>query len=138
MVSQLNDIPSELESLFQEHVRKDTRPDEKQITRILLSCSQKLPVYAVFDAMDECNDIYQDDTLSLFADLLCSGYRLLISSRPHLTKIRDVLVDARVFNISADHSDLRTYILARLKNDKNRNIISELGCIKLIDSVEGV
>jgi hypothetical protein len=137
VVSQLDIIPAELEIMFNKNLKKSTRPDEKQITRILLSCSQKVPVYAIFDAVDECHDVYQDNVLSLFADLLHSRYRLLISSRPHLTKLRETLVDTQTFNISAAKSDLRTFILARLKN-QNKDAELELGCINLIDGVKGV
>jgi hypothetical protein len=136
LLSCLDDIPEELEALYS----RGTKPDLAACKRLLTSLAQKGPnVFAVFDAIDECHDTHQKEVLALFGHLQQSGYRLLISSRPHLLQnLRDQLEDTEVMDIYADESDLKNYIKTRLREKGNKDQHLEYKCLDLASTVQGM
>lgn len=136
LLSRLNEIPEELEDLYS----RGTRPDLAVCKRLLTSLNQKVPqIFAVFDAVDECHDSHQKEVLALFGDLQQSGYRLLISSRPHLLpNLRDQLTDTESIDIYADESDLKNYIKTRLREKGNKDQNLEHKCLDLTSTVQGM
>ena len=124
--------------MFKKCTLKGSRPPKEEIIQILLTSLRTTRVYAFFDAMDECDSAYHDEILSLFRDLLSFGSRLLISSRPHLTKLQDTLIAAQTINITASDADLQSYILARLKEEKNKDSELERRCLNLVEGIQGV
>lgn len=99
--------------------------------------AQKFRIYAVFDGLDECGDADQTCVLSLLAHLQELGYRLLISSRPHI-HLQDQLGHTQTFEVSADESDLRNYVTARLKQVRNSARTLEGKCLELVKSTQGM
>lgn len=121
LLTQLADIPEELECLYDECTRADKKPDQSTLTQLLASVSQKFStVYMIFDALDECSDSHQKDMSGLFAQLQQSSHRLLISFRSHLNKLGSTLFDIRIFQISANESDLKQYVTSRLEEKGNK------------------
>lgn len=136
LLSGLNDIPEELESLYSRGVR----PDLTVCKRLLTSLAHKVPkIFAVLDAIDECRDSHQSEILGLLKHLQQSGYRLLISSRPHLLQnLRDQLKDPEIMDIYADESDLENYIKTRLHENGNKDQTLERKCLELAGTVHGM
>ena len=141
LLSQFDNLPPELEplyTLYGKSIRTSTRPDITICIRLLASCSQISSIYAVFDAIDECSDVYQKEVLELFAHLQKSGYRLLISSRPHLYKLLHQLSDTETLEICANEADLRNYITTRLNEEGNVSEKFKAKCLELINNVGGM
>lgn len=137
LASQQVDVPSELESLYS----TSTKPNLATCKRLLAECAKRSgTIYAVFDAIDECGEISQQDILDLFGHLQQTGpYRMLISSRPHLLQnLRDQLKDTRTLEIYANKSDLKNYITKRLheKGVKDANLKNR--CLELANSAQGM
>lgn len=131
-----DNIPSELESLYNESIRTSGKPDIPTFTQLLKLYAQKFSIYAIFDALDECSDDHQKELLSLFADLQKGAYRLLISSRPHLPHLRDRLGSTKTLEIGAEESDLTNYVTARLDNERHNNLHLRVKCIELMKGVQ--
>jgi NACHT domain len=136
LLSRLDNIPNELDSLY----CANTRPDLPACKRLLTLCSKQFgTIFAVFDAIDECCDSYRKELLALFAHLLQSGCKLLISSRPHLLRnLRDQLSSARTIEVYANESDLRNYITVRLREKGNKDTNLEVKCLELATGVYGM
>jgi hypothetical protein len=136
LLCQSEDVPPEVESQYNERVRIGARPGLAMVFHALASFSQKYAaIYAVFDAMDECSEDALKGIFALFAKLQESGYKLLISTRPHL---QHKLGGTLPFEIAADNSDLRNYITARLEKEGNKNITLQDKCLDLSKTVKGV
>jgi hypothetical protein len=132
-----HDIPPALERLYESSIQHNTQLELRTLDSHLTSCFQESPVYAVFDAMDECSDDYQEEMVSFFSKLQNSGCRLLISTRPHLLALRNQL-DVCAIDITANAGDLREYIIKRLKKATNKNPTLETKCLELIKKVDGM
>jgi hypothetical protein len=133
LLSQLEDIPSDIESSYNES--KHIRPSRDTLVRYLTLCSRKFSkLYAVFDAIDESSEVNQNEILALFADLQKLGYRILVSGRPGsaFSKLECGLTDPHVFEIRADDSDLKQYVVSRVKEG-----IIQKKCLKLMEKVDG-
>jgi hypothetical protein len=103
--------------------------------RYLTLCSQKFSkIYAIFDAIDEASEPHQNEILALFAGLQSLGYKILVSGRPGsaLNKLRCGLTDPRVLEIRADDSDLKQYVISRVKEGAMQH-----KCLKLVEEVDG-
>lgn len=136
----LDTIPSELESLYDKFVRTNTRPALSDLEHIFLLCIQKFPsVFAVFDALDECDDNHQREILAFISQLQEWGCRILISSRPNLRKpLEDQLNDILTIEISADEQEIENYISYRLDQAGNSNPELKERCLNLAAGVRGV
>ena len=111
----------------------------KELIHLIDLCSRKFSSrYAVFDALDECRDACQMEVLRLFVHLQQSGYRLLISSRPHLHKFLCQLNDAQTLEIHVNASDLENYITTRLSKEGNISDKFKDKCLGLINDVGGM
>src|SRR5947207_3526492 len=137
LVSQLETVPPELDALYEESIRKITRPETSKLSETLLSLLKGFCTFAVFDALDECSEKHQAKILSLFSDLQKSACRLLVSSRPHIQCL-EKLTDRLTFSVVADESDLRNYIIFRLKKERNKNEVLEARCLQLSKGAEGM
>lgn len=136
---QLNIMPIELERFYRKYLEKQTRPTHNDLIRILTSCSNGVTIYGIFDAFDECTERFQKDTIALFATLKNHGYRLLISTRPHLEhQLQNALLDSVIFTITANEFDLRNYITTRLVEQGCENPVLRDRCLNLINGVRGV
>ena len=52
----------------------DTYPSINVFSELLESYAQKYPIYAIFDAMDECAKEYRDNVFTLFPELQKYSY----------------------------------------------------------------
>lgn len=77
------------------------------------------------------------EVLEIFAHLQQSGYRLLISSRPHLYKLLHRLNDTKTLEVCANESDLRNYIITRLNEEGHVSDKFKAKCLNLINDVRG-
>lgn len=139
LLSHFEDIPAQLEAIYEGSARGNSRPDQLIVTQLLRSCSRRYTsVFAVFDALDECNESHQTEILKLFADLQGFGYRLCISFRPHSKRLLNTPYDSKTIEISADQSDLTNYVLTRLKQKKNQSGELKDRCLQLVKGVDGM
>jgi hypothetical protein len=115
------------------------RPDLTLLLSLLKSYShvRNGSTYVVFDALDECDESYQNDILTLFASLQKSHYKLLISTRPHLQNFSERLTNAKSITIYAHQNDLQNYILHRLTSERS-NPKLKAKCLELADQVKGM
>lgn len=138
LVSQSHNLPTDLEALYERSIRSHSNPDLTTFIQFLKTFSQDFPIYAVFDAMDECVDDCHEPVLALLAELQNYGWRLLISCRPHLQSFQNEWKNIQLFEIMAEESDLENYILATLQKEKNSNVTLETKCLELAKGVQGM
>ena len=125
-------IPLALEHLYDEYIKSNTQPTVFALSEIIAWYSRTSPVFAVFDALDECADHLQKEILSLLEVLQKSRCQIMVSARPHLEGIEGQLCVEKL-RIAANPSDLKNYILSRLESERNINRSLEMGCLKLIE-----
>lgn len=131
------DLSPDLEELYENSIRKGKEPSITAFTYLLKSYAQKYPVYAVFDAMDECADEYRDNMFTFFNELQKQDYRILISSRPHQS-LPCQLNDVTPFEIAADRQDVERFILDRLERAGNKISALQNKCLNLADDAQGM
>jgi hypothetical protein len=139
-ISQSDFIPEPLERLYDDLTSRDKKPAATNMnifTSILKWYSQNFPVYAVFDALDECSEANRKDLIEFLAGLGDAGYKILISSRPHVS-IKDQLDIAKEFHIRADESDLRGFVSARLNYEKKVSPNLKARCMELATGADGM
>jgi hypothetical protein len=139
-LTNFGDVPPELVDFHDGYASKGKRLDQTTLLQYLTTCSEKFStVYAVFDALDEYSESCQTTLFKLFGTLQQSGYRLLVSFRPHLSKLfQNVLSDPQILEVRADELDLEKYVAVRLEEKGNK--ISELKdrCLQLTKGLDGV
>ena len=138
LVAQSRDLSRELDAAYDNSIQSGCELDLSTCLQHLKRYSQVSPIYAVFDAMDECEENYQQAMFQLFAELQNCGYRIMISSRPHLWGLEVLLSNIQTFEIIADESDLRNYIISKLRLEKNNNCMLEAKCMDLVNGVNGM
>ena len=72
-----------------------------------------------------------------FAELQKSGYRILISTRPH-ESVPCQLNDITASEIAADRQDLEKFIIYRLEKAGNKNSALEKKCMDLANDAAGM
>jgi hypothetical protein len=137
VLCQVSDIPAEIESFYNDSIATSKKSRMTDLVCFLTQHS-KSRIYAVFDALDECNDKYQQNMLSLLTLLEKSGFKLLISTRPHLHIDQDQLNSVQTVIIEADATDLKNYVLTTLTVKKNSNRELEARCLELVKEVKGM
>ena len=138
VLTKFGDVPPEIVTLYDDNVSKGNRLDQTTLLQLLTTQSKKFStVYAVFDALDECSELYQKALFTLFGTLQQSGYRLLGSFRPHLNKFQKVLSDPQILAVRADESDLEKYAGMRLEEKGNKSSELKNKCVELMKKVDG-
>lgn len=128
---------SQLEKIY------DSQSSRQPDLTLLLSLLKSYPwthnasIYAVFDALDECSESYQNDILSLLVQLQKSRYKLLVSTRPHLQNFSKRFTNAQSVTVYAHQSDLQNYIRTRLIQERTNSKI-ETKCLELAHQVKGM
>jgi hypothetical protein len=138
LISRFSELPADIISLYDEYIKKDEKPDIAKLMEFLYTWTMVFPTYIIFDALDECSDETQSETLSFFAHLQKSNCRILISSRPHLQCLKDGIRDKAWFEVKAHEADLASYVLVRLKEELNRDRLLKERCLELIKNTEGM
>jgi ankyrin repeat protein len=115
VVSQLETIPPLVEKLFEESIRRASFPDLPTLWGHLISCLCLFEsVYVVLDALDECEENQQRDILNLVDELLTQpSIQIMVTSRPHLQKIKQLTRPSLCIDITADKHDIRAYVYSR-------------------------
>jgi hypothetical protein len=130
------EIPEELQSFYKKFTRETTNPGMQNLMSILGSCSRRFSsTYAIFDALDECDDSHKEEILNLFEGLQKLGYKLLISGRPPLDICR--LSNVSTLEIRAIDSDVELYIKTKLEERGARPKVSSK-CLELVKGVNGM
>ena len=95
-------------------------------------------IYAVFDAVDEC-DVHQLNEIVALVANLGSSWKVLISTRPHLLQhLRTELPNVSTLEISANEQDLQNYIMSRLAEKGNRDRILQAKCMEISKGADGM
>jgi hypothetical protein len=137
LLSQSGTTPTNLETLYVNFILTSTEPDICGFIELLALYSQRFRIYAIFDGIDECSDIHQKCILSLLARLQELGYRLLISTRPHV-HLQDQLSSTQTFEVSANEFDLKNYVMFRLRQERNSVPALQAKCLELIKNTHGM
>jgi hypothetical protein len=136
-----DDTLTDLESLYNASKSNLPPPQQSEWNRLLKEYRKGFTsVYAVFDAFDECGDQNQTDLLALFEHLKNSGYKLLISGRPHTPgKLQSQLTSTCTLEIRAHLSDLQHYVNKRMLEQKiDRNSPLKKKFLELVKHVDGL
>jgi hypothetical protein len=139
MLSRFENIPFAIESLYNESIRRGTRPESASLIRLLLLFSERFSsIYVVLDALDECSDHHRMEILKLVYELSQkSAYKFLISGRPHF-QVGDILSNVSTCEIRANRSDLEQYTRERLEREGNINELVARKCLELIHHAQGM
>jgi len=93
-----------------------TRPLLSEYSRLLkLELRQLSDIFLVIDALDECPEIddfgesRRDNLLAQITNLL-ESLHLLITARPHIQSVTDILRDAIEMEICARKDDIKIYL----------------------------
>lgn len=92
------------------------------------------------DAFDECDDDQQEEVLILIdAFLAYTPAKIILTSRPHLKRLRAFPHNAVQMHVSAEDADVRTYISWRLKKVRNLSQDMKTKILeKLSDAAKGM
>lgn len=120
VVSQLETTPQQIQQLYEESIRRAWLPDLTTLVEHLISCVCLFQsVYVVLDALDECEDDQQKDILTLLDELLVRpSVQLMLTSRSHLQRLKQLSVPSLRIDITADERDVRTYLHSRLEHER--------------------
>lgn len=113
VISHQDDIPLELTELYDTSITPLNRTT--LLTQFMSACAQFDYIYVVVDAFDECDENQQEEILLLIDELLSRpSLRLLVTSRPHLRRLKS-LPNSALMSVTATDEDVRTYLSSRLQ-----------------------
>jgi hypothetical protein len=119
MVAQMDPIPFSLQKSYEKSIISDALPHKHSLLEHFGECMRKFStVYMVLDA---CDRDEQDSIIGLIEDLrnmAGSTVKTMLTSRPHLSNIQTLSRSAITLQITANNSDIHTYLCARLKNEQ--------------------
>lgn len=135
LLSRVDHIPLELQNSHS----ANTKPSLDTSRTMLSALTDSFhTIYAIFDAVDECDVDQLNEIVALIAGL-GSNCKVLISTRPHLLQyLRNELPDASTLEVSANKKDLQNYIMSRLAEKGNRNHTLEAKCLEISTGVDGM
>lgn len=122
-------VLKEIEALYEAYSPKSKRPTYGELKKALLAIISYFPrVFFVFDALDECEEKGQRNTLlPLFHNLGENGASIFLTSRPFPRDISQSLSVESVAKIelSAQEEDIRIYVGEKINEDSHaRNLIT--------------
>jgi hypothetical protein len=138
ILAQCDVWPAEVESLYASSVHESGTPKFDTVMRLLREARERFVIYAIFDALDECTETGQRDIISLLNILHDSSFKLLVSSRPHVSFPDEFLRKIQKFHIRAHDSDLENYVKERLGLVRKASPQLEAGYMELVKSVDGM
>lgn len=113
VISHLDHIPLELSKFYD----RSNTPLNRDVllAQFISACSQFDVIYVVFDGFDECDEIQQNEIQIVINELLSRPrLKLLVTSRPHLKKLRSLADSSSFMSITAKDEDVRMYLSSRL------------------------
>ena len=137
-------IPKDLENLYEEHIRRGTRPTHDEVFNLLqVSISRYSRVYIVIDALDECSESggRPRELLSMVRNLTATAISLMVTSRFIPTIAQHFEQDIQV-EIRASKEDVQRYLCGRMeqlsscvrKSEELRATITQA----IVDRVDGM
>lgn len=133
---QLREIPPELEVAYDNFVSKDIRAKFTTFAGVLTSLPRKDDSYfIVFDALDECSDKHRNQVMQFIISLQKAGFKILISSRLHITI---ELLSSETMTVRADESDIMLYATTRLSQEKYIDPILGRRCLEMVQDAQGM
>ncbi len=112
-------LASDLASLYESHITKDTRPSRDEYAQLLqVAAASFTKVFIIIDALDECveNDGTRQDLLEELRKLQLKAC-LLVTSRD-LPSIQRQLRSATRLEIQASDDDIMTYLCERISSSE--------------------
>lgn len=118
LLSHLPVLPPDIERLYQSCTENGMgqKPALAALVSSFISCtSQFASVYLLIDAFDECDYEYQEELILLINSFSAvQNLRLLLTSRPSVHRLREIIVPESIIIIQADPKDVEAYLAARL------------------------
>jgi hypothetical protein len=116
-----NSIPQEVQAFYDDWTKRSGSPDFATLSCVLESCSTRFStIYLVLDALDE----YQQKLLKKLVSFLCklesakgSRFKILCTTRPHLSHLAKELKASETLEIQPDNPDVENYIKWRLDEE---------------------
>ncbi len=135
LLSRMDYIPLDLQNSHS----ANTKPSLDRTRRMLSSLTDNFhTVYAIFDAIDEC-DVNQLNEIVALIGGLGQNCKVLISTRPHLLQyLRNELPNANTLEISANEKVLQNYIRSRLAEKGNKDRTLEAKCLEISKGADGM
>jgi hypothetical protein len=119
LVQRHSHVSSEIRALYKTHYSKRTRPTFSECSTLLqMECRPFSKVFIVIDALDECleADGTRHKLLSALQKLpptVC----LLVTSRPHIREVTDILENAAVLEVIASDHDIRAFLAGQMEEE---------------------
>jgi len=121
LLCSVSELPRDVESLYDDFVRRAAIPDLSCLSRIFISCSSNFSsVYLILDALDECQSKQLKSIVSLLGQLKAAQvtrHKILCTSRPHLEYLCVTLQPVAILDIEAHTDDVENYITWRLNDE---------------------
>lgn len=121
-------LPESVKGLYEDHIRRGSRPGVDEIVRVLQSVSTDYAkTFLIFDALDECS--VQDGARQRFLEKIFdlqkkTELNLLATSRPIQEIEEQFTNDAAFLEIQARYEDIQSYLdghVSRLPSFVSRN-----------------
>jgi len=123
LVSALPEIPKRVIEAHKKSLNSSISELDKMLLEVIRNCDL---VFIVVDALDECEEPRFRREFLLFLERLkdIKTARILVTSRPHVSDIKEILCDyPQIKSIQADDHDLRLYIRHEFDYACLRNIV---------------
>jgi ankyrin repeat protein len=123
LLHQLDDLPAEIDRLYETHARRSTEPSSSEIDDLLLMTASRFSqIFIVIDALDELSGIdgVSESVLKLCKEL-GSNTHALITSR-WTGELRHHILQATSIEISARDQDITTYVHHELLTRKRLHL----------------
>jgi hypothetical protein len=115
------DLSDEVRSLYEKHVKRDTHPTLKEISKTLqLEMSHFSKVFIVFDALDECATD-QNIRSKVLDELktLQPKLRLMVTGRPFAATYMSRFDGYKTLEIRARDSDIKKFVEGQIDTDES-------------------
>ena len=115
LLSHLSFLPSDMQK-YEDCIDSSQKPILIVLHSSFVSCSIHFTlVYLLIDAFDECDSRHQEEIIWFINELrLTENLRLLLTSRPSVHRLREIMVPESTICISTDPKDIEAYLSARL------------------------
>ena len=141
LVQSSDSIPPAVQSIYEHHKRRRTRPNLVDFVRLLQTVvAQYSKFFLVIDALDECSETDQTRAnLLMEIRKLPSNLHFLCTSR-FLSDIEQMFKDAPRLEIRASNADVQKYLQAQIEKEGRlkRHIDSDPSLLKeIVDTIIG-
>jgi hypothetical protein len=125
LLSAENYIPQEVQTLYDNCAKGSGRLDVGSLSRVIETCSTRFAtVYLILDALDE----FQHKHLKKLVSFLCqlknaekTHFKILCTTRPHLSDLAEDLKAFATFKIQPDNNDIDNYVKWRFNEEWEHN-----------------